>query len=180
MQVDGATVVIHNCAGGGEAWEGSGGWRRWRLLYTSARGVSGGSSSGVFALGSSASASWVGTSPIGVDSAFVFEGLACGIREACGLFFLRWACHFGTSCFYRCGSTAVSYGGGVGISCFYRIGSTADSFEVWNQLLLPKWEHSRFFSRWESVASTKMGAQQIQGGIRMRAFVLKLLFCIRM
>ena len=49
----------------------------------------------------------------------------------------------------------------VGISCFYRNGSTADS-------------------RWESVASTGVGAQQIRGGIRMRAFVLKLLFCIRM
>ena len=65
--------------------------------------------------------------------------LACGIREACGLFFLGWACHFGISCFYRCGSTAVSYGGGVGISCFYRVGSTADSvvgfeWELWLEL----------------------------------------------
>ena len=60
-----------------------------------------------------------------------------------GLFCFCGPAIFGISCFYRCGSTAVSYGGEVGISCFYRVGSTAD-FEVWNQLLLPKWEHSRF------------------------------------
>ena len=49
----------------------------------------------------------------------------------------------------------------------------------WESVASTEWEHSRFGV--ESVASTELGAQQTQrGGIRMRAFVLKLVFVIRM
>ena len=164
MQVDGATVVVHNCAGGGEAWEGSGGWRRWRLL-SSARGV--------VTSGASSATSWVGTSS-SVDgvAAIVFDVVAMGILKASRLVLFLWACHFGISCFYRCGSTAVSYGGEVVISCFYRDGSTADS--RWesgggNQLLLPKWEHSRFEVGFECSGGTIYAITEIVGEERRGA-----------
>ena len=88
------------------------------------------SARGVVTSGASSATPWVGTSSsVLVDgvAAVIFDVVAMGIRKASRLVLFLWACHFGISCFYRCGSTAVSYGGEVGIS-----------------LLLPGWGHSRF------------------------------------